>query len=515
MYFNGCHVTELTDRNAIITQPSALQNLVNQVAGTVKYFSGQFLNASTNKRIVGFKNTGNQSVTITVVLYMNALGSQAGNVSVTSGSIAQNSVYYVSNGQLNEINAPWDSVSIVANYATLPTSGGVQTLISELPNIVEEASDRGAIVKINRIKSNSSASGILDLLRFLAALSVFSLHATANPYMPGHQAVIVFFVLSGYFVGTSVLSNFQNERWSWREYLVNRLTRLWIVLIPALVLTALWCILKIHVFGTSSVDGYNLNIGTFLGNVLFLQGAHVHVFGNNGPLWSLSYEFWYYMLFPCIVLACLSKRKSTRLVYIIITLLFSLFVYKVLGARVLVYFPIWLFGVLPALMRPVLLRRPLKILANTAIWLIAVVSLWISYSILHEHPTETTTNLGDFVVGVLISLLLYVIISSSNNPHKLPTKFTAVSSYLAGFSYTLYLVHYPALNFMHEYIALPVSVFHTRHLILRLIIKASVFVGFILYAWFVSLFTEAHTNTVRNIFRNRYLSSSASAKQSV
>jgi peptidoglycan/LPS O-acetylase OafA/YrhL len=51
----------------------------------------------------------------------------------------------------------------------------------------------------------------------------------------GHQWVIVFFVLSGYLVGGSVLRSVAVNHWSWRVYLLNRLTRLYAVLIPALV----------------------------------------------------------------------------------------------------------------------------------------------------------------------------------------------------------------------------------------------------------------------------------------
>lgn len=63
----------------------------------------------------------------------------------------------------------------------------------------------------------------LDLIRGLSALAVMS----------GHEAVMVFFVLSGFFIGTSVLESFRERRWSWRAYLINRLTRLQLVLVPA------------------------------------------------------------------------------------------------------------------------------------------------------------------------------------------------------------------------------------------------------------------------------------------
>ena len=49
----------------------------------------------------------------------------------------------------------------------------------------------------------------------------------------GHTAVIVFFLLSGYFVGGSVLRQVEAGTWSWQRYLTERMSRLWIVLIPA------------------------------------------------------------------------------------------------------------------------------------------------------------------------------------------------------------------------------------------------------------------------------------------
>src|SRR3954454_24406268 len=42
----------------------------------------------------------------------------------------------------------------------------------------------------------------------------------------GHEAVVVFFVLSGYLVGGSVLRDIKLQRWSWQKYLTLRLTRL-------------------------------------------------------------------------------------------------------------------------------------------------------------------------------------------------------------------------------------------------------------------------------------------------
>jgi peptidoglycan/LPS O-acetylase OafA/YrhL len=119
----------------------------------------------------------------------------------------------------------------------------------------------------------------------------------------GHQAVMIFFVLSGYFIGMSVIDSVSGQWWSWREYLVNRLTRLQMVLFPALLLGAIWDQIGMRIPQAASFYYGGLykyfvpsvalrsTIPVFFGN-LFLQSVVAPVFGSNGPLWSLSHEFW-------------------------------------------------------------------------------------------------------------------------------------------------------------------------------------------------------------------------------
>ena len=125
----------------------------------------------------------------------------------------------------------------------------------------------------------------------------------------GHQWVIVFFVMSGYLVGGSVLRSVNARRWSWRSYLMARLTRLYIVLLPALMLGGVIDWVGMHIPGAEAIysgrSGIHavpmnvyttLNLPALLGNLLFLQtivlpgmgGRPVPLFGSNGPLWELE-----------------------------------------------------------------------------------------------------------------------------------------------------------------------------------------------------------------------------------
>lgn len=70
----------------------------------------------------------------------------------------------------------------------------------------------------------------------------------------GHHAVIVFFVLSGLFVSKAALKDVANDgNWSWGKFLVSRLTRLYLVLIPGLMLGFFIDRIGIHLFTSSGV----------------------------------------------------------------------------------------------------------------------------------------------------------------------------------------------------------------------------------------------------------------------
>lgn len=176
----------------------------------------------------------------------------------------------------------------------------------------------------------------LDLLRGVAAILVLAGHLRAYVFQNfteatlagagtsifvktfyfatglGHQAVIIFFALSGFLVGGKALEDILSQRFSWSRYLLRRLTRLWIVIVPALLLTLLLDRTALSL-GAAGYDGRFYDIYssgpradapishsflTWLGNLAFLQTILVPCFGSNGPLWSLANEFWYYIVFP-------------------------------------------------------------------------------------------------------------------------------------------------------------------------------------------------------------------------
>ena len=118
------------------------------------------------------------------------------------------------------------------------------------------------------------ASVILDLMRGLAAVMVLGDHwrnfffvdfpevnlprrkMFVLPYVltaAGHQAVVIFFVLSGFFISGSVIRMLQSNSWTWRRYATHRLIRLWIVVVPGLLLCAAWDGLGVSLHSTHAL----------------------------------------------------------------------------------------------------------------------------------------------------------------------------------------------------------------------------------------------------------------------
>jgi peptidoglycan/LPS O-acetylase OafA/YrhL len=336
-------------------------------------------------------------------------------------------------------------------------------------------------LSLNLITKDSQASSMLDLIRFFSAVTVFLFHFYVP--LPGYQAVMVFFVLSGYFISSSILKVVAEKRWSWSDYLLRRLTRLWIVLLPALFLTFVVAKLQLGLFG-EEFSPPNLKISNFLtwenfwGNLFFLQEILVNgAFGLNGPLWSLTYEFWYYMLFPCIVLIFHSKSKGIKFLYIFFTILISVF----LGKEIMSYFLIWLAGAIIPLVKTINIK---KYLLKYAVLFVS--ALLAVYSLFYEAGTS---YLLDLRVGILFAILTYLIVSLLNN--RLVNK--NIPKYFADFSFTLYLTHYPLANLILTWRVSPLWPFEGNSMLIKISLACLVF-G---YAWIIGLLTEKHTDKVR------------------
>jgi peptidoglycan/LPS O-acetylase OafA/YrhL len=298
-------------------------------------------------------------------------------------------------------------------------------------------------------------SAYLDFLRFFAALAVLLGHLEqdgfALSWMPlaflSHEAVMVFFLMSGYIITSSTLGRREAGP---MEYAVARLSRIYSVALPSV----LFCLLLAFVLASwapelaARIPSYesptwaNTLLSLAFLNESWSIDSRVTL---NGPYWSLCYEVWYYVIFGFWFFAKGAWRWPLTLGVALLS-----------GPAVLVLFPIWMLGAWLAL-NPQRLPRPGPALA-WATWLLAPSLIWaISASgldhwvkdFLHNHVPgfwrleASQRFLTDWLIGLLLAAHLWAWGGLPQWMQQSWQRCAGLWAAWAGFSFTLYLFHRP------------------------------------------------------------------------
>ncbi len=324
----------------------------------------------------------------------------------------------------------------------------------------------------------------------------------------GHQAVVVFFVISGFLVGGSVLK--KGLHLNFLEYILARLTRLWVVLVPALCFTFLIdiCLEQLYPealsgryypsWNSGPSQNHSLAFSTFIGNIVFVQTFLVPVWGSNSPLWSLFNEFWYYVSFPLIVMAFQSfgSKKWWRLAILTFTL-FGLLL--TLPKTIWHGFAIWLFGTAAWWIRD----QGWNMTSSKRRFAFASATTFFFASLIFSRSPVSSRLLVDCDLLIGISFAIVVLVHSTNSqlvPDLLLRPLVAIS----GFSYTLYLFHFPIV------MAIGAIAFRENQLQLStcaLAIFLSINVAIVLLSMLFWSFFESRTTMVRRSVRKLFATS--------
>lgn len=319
-----------------------------------------------------------------------------------------------------------------------------------------------------------------------------------------NDAVCVFFVLSGYFIGNSILRDLRGSVFSWRRYLVARWTRLVVVLVPALLLTVAWDSVgaglagaEIKYSGSEVLTSFEVfppypersTALVFVGNVFFLQCLFVPAFGSNSALWSLSYEWWYYLLGPVVLLGVVpSKNYSlTRLVFAIV--LVTIMAY--FNLKMVLCFPLWLMGcAISAAPRIGRLCVDFSRWATVGCSVAFICFLFAMHSPLAKFYLEPHPVLRNFAVAIGFSGFLYVLLHNSAAGRR--DLFEKIARVTSEFSYSLYLLHLPLIICLSPGENVQPSVSSAFDLVC---------VGSLalIYSWLISKVTEDNTSRVREL----------------
>ena len=315
----------------------------------------------------------------------------------------------------------------------------------------------------------------------------------------GHQGVMVFFVMSGLFVGGSLVAESQSGSVDPLKYLTKRFVRLTIVLWPALVLSfVLYTVgknISPEVYDARLSD--SVGISSFVCNALFMQGALCNMYAGNYSLWSLFHEFWYYMIFLIMVLTFLVRnRRIPFLLGIAAVLLLSLTlsVLQFRNAPIMPYMIIWLLGVYVAVA-----EKP-RHLTSVYPVAIAIVLFAVAIRVLIGADNLRGLTLLSFATDIILSLMFTKLLINMKYAQRLiMPPLPRMHHQFAEFSFSLYCTHYPVAYFFS---AVALYLFGVgfdmvpTHYGQWSIVFAALITCFA-FGYLFSLATERHTNTVR------------------
>lgn len=278
-----------------------------------------------------------------------------------------------------------------------------------------------------------------DLVRFLAAACVVMFHTwplfvpgIANKW-PGHEAVVIFFVLSGYVIaytgtrpGTSL-----------SIYIQHRAARILPVAYAALMLAAAIALLMPAKLAPEAPLWQ-----TFANMTFIAQSGLLFVLAPlNSPFWSLCYEVWYYVIFAAW---CFTPRKW-RLGATALALLLA-------GPKILALFPVWLFGVWLFRRRPAISEPAARVLFIGTL-AACVLLKWFDVSDSLRSQLYAWTPVAwrlHYSSQVMYDVLLGVIVTAHfAAAAALPglgrflAQWRGAVRYVASFTFSLYLFHMP------------------------------------------------------------------------
>jgi peptidoglycan/LPS O-acetylase OafA/YrhL len=243
----------------------------------------------------------------------------------------------------------------------------------------------------------------------------------------GHEAVLVFFVLSGFLVGGQVLTRLRDGRFQLYEYVIDRTTRILIPLIPACLLAAAAAIF---------LWGQSPPAGQLIANMIGLNQIITEDLPTNPVLWSLSYEIWFYILAG--VLAYIVAKRVNVAAGLLLAVCGIVFV--ILQTRYLVF---WMLGAWVSTLRFFDLR-PKAILALVGMCM-GLLGFGLNQLAMDSHSLTIATHIPaimpDVLLSVGVSMTLPFLTTESVNT--LLLKIGPLAAAIAGFSYTLYLTHRP------------------------------------------------------------------------
>jgi peptidoglycan/LPS O-acetylase OafA/YrhL len=252
-----------------------------------------------------------------------------------------------------------------------------------------------------------------------------------------------------------------------------------------------------HFIGLQKTD-----LSTILGNLFFLQGIAVEPYPGNEPLWSLSYEVWFYVLAgSCVVLGMRGKAFATSFGLATVSLL----VFTLLKP---VYLFCWLIGALAWVGRPKL-RSWIGLCAGILLLIYGMMgvqffseaqtaSINAAFSRYSAFFISYAAAQLTFCVGCALLVQQLILLPPSDTRIRCVER---LGTPLAAFSYTLYLIHNPILQVFKAMGLQRAERFTPASIGLFLVILLSCMMGALLFFWIF----ERNTAQYKRLIKQRMI----------
>jgi peptidoglycan/LPS O-acetylase OafA/YrhL len=299
---------------------------------------------------------------------------------------------------------------------------------------------------------NRATSLYLDIIRPLAAFIVLFSHVSDDNLTGGQlkfmsatgvQAVDVFFVLSGFVIAHVCATREQDAR----SYVISRAARIYSVAIPTLILTMVLDFIGRREDMATYLGPYQaFSPGVIVRSVLFLgEQWNAHRFpGSDGPYWSLGFEVWYYVAFG-VFLFCSPRWRWVAAAGVLIFI----------GPKVALMFPAWLMGVLAY---RICKASPFSAPVGWWLFLVPIVLIAVYEMLPHSglqafanvalQPMRLLTTAQDYFLAALFSVHIVGFATVSKTFAPWLEKRAHIIRWIAGGTFSLYLVHLPIMHIL-------------------------------------------------------------------
>lgn len=335
-------------------------------------------------------------------------------------------------------------------------------------------------------------STYLDFMRAAAAMTVLFGHG-ALIFLAGSAfsrsdvqagGVLVFFLMSGFLISYSVFRKYNDPTYTFKDFFIDRFCRIYCAFLPALFFV--WLVdmqtLSFPIDSSARVTELtwipgmveNTNIITWVGNLFMMQDFpvfqilrrlgvpdnpfFVDEFGSASPFWTISIEWWIYMLFGTIVISLIRNKKPITFLFLCVLGFIAIapFYYLIGGFDNCLTF-LWIIGMLVSLLfinLPDILKNKNIQFSDTKWKLIYGGTFALAIILMLGRMMAIKFDRGEIIFTELqfatfLSLAVFAGLFFFGKFASVPRLLRKTIGFMADYSYSLYLTHATVMTYFY------------------------------------------------------------------